>query len=235
MTQSLPDLTEALLSAACKAGADAADAMAVSARSVSVDVLDGALETAERSESTEIGLRVLVGQRQATVAASDLSPATMAEMAERAVAMARLAPEDPHLGLAAVGDLSDRRDADGLDLIDDTELAPAELEAQALAAEGRGGGCSRCDAGAIRQRRADPARHPHGRDERVFRRLCPLDPWAVGHRHQRRRPEHGARLLRRDAGASGRSSRRRRDRAPGRGSAPSAAPARKNRPPAPIR
>ena len=135
MTQSLPDLTDALLSAARKAGADAADAMAVSARSVSVDVLNGALETAERSESTEIGLRVLVGQRQATVAASDLSPATMAEMAERSVAMARLAPEDPHLGLAAAGDLSDRRDAAGLDLMDDTELAPAQLEVQALAAE----------------------------------------------------------------------------------------------------
>ena len=135
MTRSLPELTDALLSAARKAGADAADALALSARSVSVDVLDGALETAESAESTEIGLRVLVGQRQATIASSDLSEATMAEMAERAVSMARLAPEDPHLGLADPDALSAKRDAEGLDLLDATELSPAELEEQALEAE----------------------------------------------------------------------------------------------------
>ncbi len=135
MTQPLSDLTDALLAAARSAGADAADALAVSARSVSVDVLEGALETAERSESTEIGLRVLVGKRQASVASSDLSQATMSEMAERAVAMARLAPEDAYLGLADPAELSDKRDAEGLDLVDDAELSPEELEEQALEAE----------------------------------------------------------------------------------------------------
>lgn len=135
MTHSLPDLTEALLDAAKAAGADAADALAVTGRSVSIDVLNGALETAERSESTEIGLRVLVGQRQATVASSDLSPATMAEMADRAVTMARLAPEDPHLGLADAGVLSNQRDAAGLDLLDLSDLQPEALAEEALAAE----------------------------------------------------------------------------------------------------
>ena len=100
------------------------------------------METAERSESTEIGLRVLVGKRQATVASSDLSRATMAEMADRAVAMAKLAPEDPHLGLADADALATVRDADGLDLMDDRELSPSELEALALASEAAAAGVS---------------------------------------------------------------------------------------------
>jgi len=135
MTHSLSDLTEALLDAATKAGAEAADALAVASQSVSVGVLEGELETAERSESTEIGLRVLVGRRQATVASSDLSQSAMAVMAERAVAMAKLAPEDPHLGLAEQASLSPRQDAAGLDLFDAEERAPDRLEAEALAAE----------------------------------------------------------------------------------------------------
>ncbi|MEM9318096.1 MAG: metallopeptidase TldD-related protein [Pseudomonadota bacterium] len=135
MSADLPALTDALLSAAKSAGADAADAIAVTAQSVSVDVLEGALESAESAEATEIGLRVLVGLRQATVASSDLTQATMAEMAERAVAMARLAPEDPHLGLADASQLSAKRDAVGLDLTDEAKLDPAELEEQALATE----------------------------------------------------------------------------------------------------
>ncbi len=90
-------LTAALLDAAlAKAGADAADAMAVDGTSLSIDVRDGALEQAERSEGIDIGLRVLIGQRQACVSASDTPPETLTEMAERAVAMAREAPEDPY-------------------------------------------------------------------------------------------------------------------------------------------
>ncbi|MEM9755052.1 MAG: TldD/PmbA family protein [Pseudomonadota bacterium] len=135
MPHDLPALTEALLSAAKAAGADAADALSIASRSVSIEVLDGALEQAERSESVEIGLRVLVGPRQATVASSDLTQATMTEMAERAVAMARLAPEDPHVGLADPADLTADRDARDLDLTDSAERDPAALEAQALAAE----------------------------------------------------------------------------------------------------
>ncbi|MFV2001992.1 MAG: PmbA/TldA family metallopeptidase, partial [Paracoccaceae bacterium] len=67
MTQSLSDLTQSLLRAAKSAGADAADAIAVDGTSVSIDVLHGKLEHAERSEGIDIGLRVLIGQRQACV------------------------------------------------------------------------------------------------------------------------------------------------------------------------
>ena len=133
---SLPALTDALVQAAQRAGADAADAMAVAGTSQSIDVRAGMLEQAERSEGVEIGLRVLIGRRQACVSASDTREATLAAMAERAVAMAREAPEDPHLRLAEPGELSARRDAGGLDLDDPSpEPTPEVLEADARAAE----------------------------------------------------------------------------------------------------
>lgn len=132
----LSDLAAQMLEVAAAAGADAADALAIDGTSISIDVLNGALEHAERAEGIEIGLRVLVDGRQACVSASDTRAETMREMAERAVAMAREAPPDPTLGLADPADLSARRDAGGLDLADPSdEPAPAALEADALRAE----------------------------------------------------------------------------------------------------
>ena len=132
----LPALARDLLHAATKAGAEAADALIVDGTSISVDVLNGALEQAERSEGIELGLRVLIGHRQACVSASDVSPSTLERMAERAVAMAREAPEDPHAGLADPDRLAAERDAGALDLVDpDAALSPAELQEMALAAE----------------------------------------------------------------------------------------------------
>ncbi len=132
----LSDLTEALLDAARKAGAEAADAIAVEGRAVSIDVRGGALEQAERSEGVEIGLRVLLGGRQACVAASDVSARTMADMAERAVAMAREAPKDPFVGLADPSQLATHWDIAAYELEDPSpEPAAAALEADARAAE----------------------------------------------------------------------------------------------------
>ena len=132
----LSDLTDQMLRAARTAGADAADAMVVQGVSNSVDVREGALEQAERAEGIELGLRVFVGQRQANVSTSDASARTIEEMAARAVAMAREAPEDAYAGLADPDALSDRRDAAGLELHDPTpEPSPADLQADALAAE----------------------------------------------------------------------------------------------------
>jgi len=112
--------------------------------SVSIDVRAGALEHAERSEATDIGLRVFVGQRQANVSASDTSAETIQVMAERAVAMAKEAPEDPYVGLADPAQLATQWDVSALELSDPTdEPAPkalqrdaAEAEAAALAVEG---------------------------------------------------------------------------------------------------
>ncbi len=132
----LEDLCQALVEAATTAGADDADALAVDGTSISIDVLDGALEQAERAEGIEVGLRVLLGQRQACVSASDTRPETLRDMAERAVAMAREAPEDATLGLADPAALSERRDGAGLELHDATDdPTPDALEDDALRAE----------------------------------------------------------------------------------------------------
>lgn len=136
MPDTLETLAHALLDAARKAGAEAADALAVEGTSVSVDVRHGRLEQAERSEGVDIGLRVLIGQRQACVSASDTRAETMAAMAERAVAMAREAPEDPTIGLADPAEIARGWDIAGLDLIDPApEPSPAELEEDARRAE----------------------------------------------------------------------------------------------------
>jgi PmbA protein len=136
MTQSPETLCHALIDAARKAGADAADAMAADGSSLSIEVREGKLEHAERSEGTDLGLRVFIGQRQAQVSSSDSRPETIAAMAERAVAMAREAPEDPYAGLANPGQLAKGWDLAALDLVDPAdEPAPAALQDDALAAE----------------------------------------------------------------------------------------------------
>lgn len=136
MTRSLDQLTHDLLRAADLAGADAADAMAVQGTSISIDVRGGTLEQAERSEGIDIGLRVLIGQRQANVSASDTRPETLTEMAQRAVAMARQAPEDPHIGLADPDILASNWDINALELSDPTaEPRPADLQQDAECAE----------------------------------------------------------------------------------------------------
>ncbi len=136
MTPSLADLSHALLDAARKAGADSADALAVAGTAVSIEIRKAALETAERSEGVEIGLRVLIGRRQACVSASDTSRATIQALAERAVAMAREAPEDATAGLAEAGQLAQEWDLAALDLADPAgEPGAAVLEASARAVE----------------------------------------------------------------------------------------------------
>ena len=136
MTQAIEDLSGRLLDAARKAGAEAADAIVVRGTSVNIDVRNGALEQAERSEGTDLGLRVFLGHRSATVSASDTSDRTIAEMADRAVAMAGEAPEDPYSGLADPKQLATMRDASALELSDPTdEPLPAALQDDALAAE----------------------------------------------------------------------------------------------------
>ncbi|MCV3270194.1 TldD/PmbA family protein [Roseobacter sinensis] len=136
MTLSLADLTEQMLDAARSAGADAADAVAVEGTSLDIDVRAGVLEQAERAEAIDLGLRVFVGQRSATVSASDTRGSTLAEMAVRAVAMAKEAPEDPHAGLAAPEQLAKDLDSSALELYDPSaEPSPEELQEDAQAAE----------------------------------------------------------------------------------------------------
>src|SRR6201986_3414845 len=97
---------ESLLSKAKKAGAEAADAVVVEGTSLSVAFRLGQPEKVERSEGGDIGLRVFIGKKQAIVSSADRSEAALAELAERAVAMAREVPEDPFTGLADPGPIA---------------------------------------------------------------------------------------------------------------------------------
>lgn len=120
-----------LIDLARKAGADAADAVVVRSRAQSVTVRLGKVEGTESSESDDFSLRVFVGKRVASVSANpgfDLSV-----LAERAVAMAKVSPEDPFACLADKDRLA--RSYPDLDLLDTTEVSSAQLQDAALAAE----------------------------------------------------------------------------------------------------
>ena len=128
------DKAAALVDLAKAAGADAADAIYLADGSESVQVRLGKLEDVERSESEHIGLRVFCGRRSASIGSTDLGDAALGELATRAVAMARLAPEDPYAGLAPE-ELLLRAAPHDLDLAEPSEPKPAELRALAEAAE----------------------------------------------------------------------------------------------------
>lgn len=132
----LATLAERLVKAARTAGADAADAVAMRSVSLSVEVRDGAVEESERAEGNDMGLRVLVGRRQAVVSTNDISGDGIAALAERAVAMARVAPEDKFAGLADAELLA--RDFPDLDLLDPALPDVAALEQMARRAEQAG-------------------------------------------------------------------------------------------------
>jgi len=123
-----------LVAAARRSGADAADAIYVGDGTTQVQVRLGQLEDVERSEGEEIGLRLFVGQRSASVSSSDLSSEALAALVDRALAMAREAPEDPFAGLAPEDRLL-RGTPVALDLDDGAALDPAALRTAALEAE----------------------------------------------------------------------------------------------------
>ncbi len=122
------------LSHARTLGADAADGVYFGDLSSSVNIRLGEIEDIDRSESEEIGIRVFSGTRSASVSSSDLSAAAIRNATERALAMAKEAPEDKHAGLADTALLaSDNLPA--LDLDDGGEIAMETLRDQALATE----------------------------------------------------------------------------------------------------
>jgi len=114
------------------AGADAADAVLVAGTSLSVSRRLGKTEHVERAEGQDLGLRVFVGQRAAIVSATSIDPAGFTALAEKAVAMAKVVPEDPFTGLA---DTAAKPDTIDLDLEDPTEPTAEDLLARASKAE----------------------------------------------------------------------------------------------------
>jgi PmbA protein len=127
------DFLADLIAKARRAGADAADAVFVAGASISHARRLGKLEKLERAEGQDLGLRVLVGQRQAIVSSSDRSTAAVADLVARAVAMARAAPPDPFAGLADPSEIA--RDIPDLDLLDPVEPDAETLVERARAAE----------------------------------------------------------------------------------------------------
>ena len=123
---------EALLDAARAAGAEHADALIVHSASLAVQRRLGAIEQLERSESTDLGLRVFLGNRVAIVSGTDATRSGFAALAERAVAMARVVPED---ALATLLDAAAPMDAAALDLSDDAEPDADALLTRAAIAE----------------------------------------------------------------------------------------------------
>ncbi|MFD1745851.1 TldD/PmbA family protein [Rhizobium helianthi] len=120
-----------LIDLAKKAGADQADAVIVRSRSRSVSVRLGKVENTQSSESDDFSLRVFVGQRVASVSANpgfDLKA-----LAERAVAMAKVSPEDPFAAQADAKDLA--HEFPDLELFDPTEIPTDALTEEALACE----------------------------------------------------------------------------------------------------
>ncbi len=108
-----------LLAKAVKAGAEAADAVYVESTSLAVAQRLGNAEKLERSENTDVGLRVLIGKKQAIVSSSDMTAGALNELAERAVAMAKSVPDDPYCGLADPDQLA--TDFPDLDMADSYE------------------------------------------------------------------------------------------------------------------
>ncbi|MGP9810032.1 TldD/PmbA family protein [Rhodopseudomonas sp. NSM] len=129
----LSDLAQRLVEAAMRAGADQADAVAVRGVSHGVEVRDGRMQESERSEGDDVGLRVLVGRRQAVVSTNDITGDGVSKLADRAVAMARVAPDDKYVGLADPALLT--REFPQLDVLDPQTPSTAELERRAREAE----------------------------------------------------------------------------------------------------
>jgi PmbA protein len=127
-------LLESLIAKAKRLGAEEADAVVFDSVSSSVSYRLGKLEEVERSESSDLGLRVFIGKRQSAVASNDMSATALDQLAERAVAMARTTPEDPYCGLAPRELLA--RSFKELDLEDKVEPSSTRLVELARSCEG---------------------------------------------------------------------------------------------------
>jgi PmbA protein len=128
------NLLSDLIAKATKAGADQADAVAAAGTSVSHSQRLGKVESLERSESHDLGLRVIIGKKQAVVSSNDWAPDALNDLIDRAIAMARAVPDDAYCGLADRDQLTDRTDMD-LDLFDPSEPSAEDLIERARAAE----------------------------------------------------------------------------------------------------
>lgn len=139
-TESSLDRLRQVIESSLRGGADAAEAVFAVSHALSVGVRKGEVETVERDETADLGLRVFVGRKQAVVSVSEFSPATLDRTVERAIAMARLAPEDPYASLADRAQLYRPVNAAMMDLQvwDNTQMSAQDLQERALEIEAAG-------------------------------------------------------------------------------------------------
>ncbi len=186
------DLLHDLIGRALRHGADAADAVMVEGISLSHARRLGKVEKLERSEGRDLGLRVLIGKRQAMVSSSDRSPKMLDELVERTIAMARAVPEDPFIGLADPAEVA--QDWPSLDMLDPGGAERRDPDRARPGRRGRRARGRRRHQFRGRRSRLGTLAHRAGRLERVRRGLCRLASRGqrVGDRRLRR--EDGARL-----------------------------------------
>jgi len=127
------DILDDLLAGARKAGAESCDALMVEGASLAIAERLGRPEKLVRAEGRDLGLRVLVGKRQAIVSSTDFSPRALDELAARAVAMARSVPEDPYCGIADSAEIA--TEVPQLDLCDPSEPTAEMLMERVRAVE----------------------------------------------------------------------------------------------------
>ena len=126
MTNNLECIAHTFLEMSKKAGADSAEAIILEQESISVDTLNGSLESLERSEGIDVGLRVILNNRQACISSSDIREVTMQKMVERSLAMARKAPQDDDVLLATRDQIAKNWNLNSLDLIDEKIMVEPE-------------------------------------------------------------------------------------------------------------
>jgi PmbA protein len=136
MSHDLLSIANDLVKMALKAGASAADALAISSRDQSVSLRHGVIEEMEQSESQDIGLRVFVGQSAAMIGGSVLTKDALERLVDRAIAMAKLAPPDPYAGIAEPGQLATT--FKDLDLLSHQDISIEDLKARAGETENAG-------------------------------------------------------------------------------------------------
>ena len=172
-------LMDMLLDRARSAGADAADGIVVGGHGHSVSVRLGEVEAIERSEDHDIGLRVFVDGRNASISTSRLDEDSISSLAERAVAMAKLAPQDPFAMLAAPELLA--KDWPELDMFDATTPSADDFKTRRLDRRRCGAICRRHHQ--FRRRQCLPwvSCHDDGHQQWVFRVLSAQQFWHLRH------------------------------------------------------
>lgn len=122
-----------LLSQAKNKGAQKADAICYHAEGLSMACRVGKLETLERTEGCDFGLRVFDGQKQAIASTSDPSEEGLRKLVDRVMGMLSVVPEDPFCGLPDLAEFA--KEIPTLDIYDSQIPSEDDLLERAKKAE----------------------------------------------------------------------------------------------------